>query len=113
MKKNASSSRSGLFTLRALLACALFGLAALFVVVAFAADPPTGTITPAGPNLTWTGTGSQPTGGAEDSCEEGVSCDSFALTISGTAADWIAAHKQVHVEINWTSPTSDYDLYVH
>ncbi len=44
---------------------------------------------------------------------EGTNCDSFALTISGTAADWVAAGKQVHVQINWSLPATDYDMYVH
>ncbi len=113
--KDKSSSQSGLFTLRAVLACALF-LAAGFVTFAvFAAAPAGGTIGTAGPNLAWTGTatGIPPTGGAEDACDEGVNCDSYALTISGTPADWVAAAKQVHVQIDWALPSSDYDLYVH
>lgn len=108
-----SSSQSGIFTPRALLALVFICASAFLVYVSFAADPPSGTITPGSGNVTWTGTGSQPTGGAEDACEEGVSCDSFELTISGTPADWAAAAKLVHVEINWSLPTSDYDLYVH
>ncbi len=33
------------------------------------------------------------------------------MTLSGTPADW--SGKLAHVEINWLSPTTDYDLYVH
>ncbi len=44
---------------------------------------------------------------------EGTNCDSYALTIAGTQADWVAAAKQVHVQINGGLPSSDYDLYVH
>lgn len=89
---------------------------ALFLLLSvFAASPPNGTITPTGPNLAWTGTapGVPPTGGAEDACVEGTNCDSYALTISGVPADWIAAGKQVHVQINWSLPATDYDMYVH
>jgi hypothetical protein len=112
MKKSAST-QSGIFILRVVLVCSLLTLSALLGFLAFAAAPPGGTIGPAGPNLTWVGTatGVPPTGGAEDACEEGTNCDSFALTLSGTPADWIG--KQVHVQINWTLPATDYDMYVH
>jgi hypothetical protein len=81
--------------------------------LSFAASPSGGTITPSGPTLTWngTGTGIPPTAGGESSCTEGVNCDSYALTISNTPSDWTG--KQVHVQINWTLPATDYDMYVH
>ncbi|MEP6821275.1 MAG: hypothetical protein ABI946_02890 [Chthoniobacterales bacterium] len=109
------SLQSGRTIVRALLGCVLLFASALLGYLAIAASPGGGAISPAGPNLTWTGTapGVPPTGGAEDACQEGVNCDSYALTISGTPADWIAAAKQVHVQINWTLPATDYDLYVH
>jgi hypothetical protein len=112
MKKKATH-QSGIFNFRLALACALVSASALIGYWALAADPTGGTIGPAGPNLTWVGTatGVPPTGGAEDACEEGTNCDSFALTLSGTPADWIG--KQVHVQINWTLPATDYDMYVH
>ena len=44
------------------------------------------------------------------SCVEGVNCDSFALTIDGTADDWTG--KVARIRINWLLPTTDYDLYV-
>ncbi|MFZ1220487.1 MAG: hypothetical protein WAO00_14430, partial [Chthoniobacterales bacterium] len=114
MKKSAST-QSGIFILRAVVACACLMLSALLGFLAFAADPPAGTIGPAGPDLTWTGTGTgiPPTGGGEDSCDEGTNCDSFKLTVTGTPADWAAANKVIHVQINWSSPSTDYDMYVH
>jgi hypothetical protein len=114
MKKPASL-RFGAFTLRLTLASALLALSGLISFFAFASDPPAGNIGPSGPTVNWsgTGTGTPPTGGAEDACEEGQNCDSFKLTITGTPADWAAAVKVVHVQINWTSPSTDYDLYVH
>lgn len=97
--------------LLAFLFCAIgVGLAML----SFAANPPGGTITPTATSpVTWQGTapGVPPTGGGEESCEEGVNCDTFKLTISGTPADWVA--KQVKVRIQWLTPASDYDLSVH
>ncbi len=113
--KTKSPGQSGLITLRSFLACTLFCGSLFLILATFAASPSGGNITPTGPNLAWTGTASgiPPTGGAEDACEEGTNCDSYALTISGVPADWIAASKQVHVQINWSLPASDYDLYVH
>ena len=105
-----------MFRLRALLACALFLAAGLFTFIAVGANPPSGTITPSTTSpVTWTGTatGIPPAAGGESTCVEGTSCDSFSLTISGTPADWVAAAKQVHVQINWTSPSTDYDMYIH
>jgi hypothetical protein len=113
--KKCATDQSGIFLLRSILACGFLALSALLGFLAFAADPPAGTISPTGATLTWvgTGTGAPPTGGGEESCEEGTNCDSFKLTISGTPADWAAAVKVVHVQINWATPSTDYDLYVH
>src|SRR5207253_502060 len=110
-----SSSQSGLINVRFLLALLLCAFGASIGWMSFAASPTGGTISTSGPTLTWTGTGTgtPPTGGGESDCTEGVNCDSYNLTISGTSADWTAAGKQVHVQINWTSPSTDYDLYVH
>ncbi|CAN5560359.1 hypothetical protein BH18VER2_BH18VER2_06220 [soil metagenome] len=113
--KTKPAVHSGLFTVRGVVACAFLSSALFLLLSVFAASPPSGTITPTGTNLAWTGTASgiPPTGGGEASCVEGTNCDSFALTISGTPADWIAAGKQVHVQINWSLPATDYDMYVH
>ena len=113
--KTTSSKQCGIFILRSILAFSFLTLSVGLGFLALAANPPAGTITPAGPSRAWTGTASgiPPTGGGESSCTEGTNCDSFKLTISGAPADWIAASKQVHVQINWASPSSDYDMYVH
>lgn len=113
--KKTTAIYSGLVILRLVVACACVTISALLGLLALAADPPSGTISPSGPNLTWNGTASgiPPTGGGEASCEEGTNCDSFTLTVSGTPADWAAAGKVVHIQINWASPTTDYDMYVH
>lgn len=113
--KKILSPNSGFVTVRVLFVFVLCALGGGLAVFSFAANPAAGTIGPSGPTRTWVGTASgvPPTAGGESSCTEGVNCDSFKLTISGTPADWIAAGKQVHVQINWTSPASDYDMYVH
>ena len=108
------ASQSGLFTLRALLGCALVSISALLAVISFAANPKEGTVTPSTTDtLTWKGTvsGVPPTGGG--ACVEGTNCDSFKLTISGTPEEWVAAGKQVVVRIDWLANANDYDLTVH
>lgn len=103
----------------ALIGCvAILGFALVTGPIAHASDPTSGTITPASTPLTWRGTAIA--GGvlnapivlpAEDLCEEGVTCDTFYLNLSGTPADWTG--KQVHINISWLAPAHDYDLYVH
>ncbi len=97
---------------RLLVALALMMSSSAFVYMAIAANPSSGTITPAGPTLTWVGTGNglPPAAGGRADCIEGQNCDSYTLTISGNPADWVG--KQVKVRINNTLPSTDYDLYV-
>lgn len=84
-----------------------------------ASSPAAGTINAnATAPLTWTGTGvaggalNAPVGvGAEDLCQEGLNCDTFTLTVGGTAADW--SGKLIRVKIEWMLPVTDYDLYIH
>jgi hypothetical protein len=99
----------------ALLATALPGLKS-----SSASSPSGATINPtATTTLTWVGTATG--GGAlntplgltnpEDLCQEGLTCDTFTLTVGGTQADW--SGKLVHIKIEWLLPVTDYDLYIH
>jgi hypothetical protein len=76
------------------------------------ATPPSGTVTATGPAIAWdgdaVGTGSA---SGESTCTDGVNCDSFELTVGGTAADW--ADKRVAVRIAPPSSNDDYDLVIH
>lgn len=79
-----------------------------------ASSPGSGAISPGGPSVTWSGMPADyvnPVSASEANCQDGASCDTFTLTVSGTQADW--AGKQIHVQIDWTSPTFDYALSVH
>jgi hypothetical protein len=87
-----------------------------------ASSPNSGTVTLTSAPLNWKGTATA--GGAlgdpllglvtsEDMCIEGTSCDTFMLTIGGSASDWINAKKLVHVHLGWTLPTQDFDVYIH
>ena len=87
-----------------------------------ASNPSNGTLTLTSSSLTWKGTaiggGAQNDAGlglfgAEDLCQEGITCDTYTLTISGAPADWANAKKLVHVHLGWTIPTQDFDLYIH
>jgi len=69
-----------------------------------AADPGAGTLSPAGPSVTWNGLAvdyANPVSASEQNCQDGVNCDTFKLTLSGTPADW--AGKLVHIQIDWLS----------
>lgn len=113
--KKTPPSESGFSRLRVLFAVILCTIGASLAMISFAADPPSGSITPASSPVTWngTGTGIPPAAGGEPDCEEGVNCDTFELTISGTPGDWTASNKQVKVRIQWLLNSSDYDLVVH
>jgi hypothetical protein len=91
---------------------ALVGGALLLAPAAHAAQPASGSIGPAtGGDVFWMGTGTAGGADGEANCVEGVSCDSYTLTVTGTAADW--AHRKVRVELGWGSPTSDFDMFIH
>lgn len=120
----ANRIRSSRVTLRALIAAGF--MAALIVAVlpslktTRASSPASATITATTSTpVTWTGTGvaggalNAPLGliGGEDLCQEGLSCDTFTLTVGGTPADW--SGKLIRIKIAWLLPVTDYDLYIH
>jgi hypothetical protein len=76
-----------------------------------AANPTSGTITPSSPPVTWMATAAGGASNGEDTCVEGVNCDTFTLTVSGTPADW--AGKKINVSISWVVAANDYDLFIH
>ncbi len=113
--REASRVFIALIFLAALLAPALPGINSTS-----ASSPSGATINPTATTpLTWIGTATG--GGAlnaplglinpEDLCQEGLTCDTFTLTVGGTAADW--SGKLIRVKIEWLLPVTDYDLYIH
>ena len=112
MKKN-HASESGIFNPRVFAAFALCSAAALLAMLTFAANPNSGTVGPTSAPLTWDGTAPGGASASESTCVEGVNCDTFTLTLSGTKADW--ANKQAHVAIKWEDPAgvADFDMYIH
>src|ERR1700687_4993072 len=98
-------------TVRLLVAVGML-LGPLQAPVLRAAAPPTATVSPiAGSSATWTGTATGGASATEGTCQEGLNCDTFTLTVSGSPADW--AGKVILIRIGWKIAANDYDLYVH
>ena len=76
-----------------------------------AANPTSGTITLASAPLSWDGTAVGGTHNGEATCVEGVNCDTFTLTVTGTPTEW--AGKQIQITMTWVVLAHDYDVYVH
>jgi hypothetical protein len=76
-----------------------------------AANPSAKPIDPTSAPITWDGTAAGGAYNGESTCVEGVNCDTFTLTVSGTPADW--AGKQIKITISWVVLANDYDVYVH
>ncbi|HEV7799042.1 MAG TPA: sialidase family protein, partial [Pyrinomonadaceae bacterium] len=118
MNSNALKGRApGLRTLFVFVALALTAGSSLFLFNTRAANPASGSIGPTigGTPVTWlgdvTGTGAEL---GEAQCIDdgpGKNCDSFALTVTGTQADWTS--KVLKVRINWSLGSNDYDVYIH
>jgi hypothetical protein len=82
------------------------------------ADPPAGTVgATKGDAVAWVGTapgGVSPgpqLGDHDGFCQDGVNCEYFVLTLTGTPADWQGL--AVRVFLRWNLIANDYDLYVH
>src|SRR5438094_10129748 len=114
MKKISSS-----MTARATIGALFFVIGVFLVVFAFfatglrSATPSAGTLNPGGPTITWAGTA---TGGGstdESTCVEGVNCDTFVLTLSGTPTNWHGLKARLVISCADPSGLSDYDVYVH
>ncbi|HEY0003815.1 MAG TPA: hypothetical protein VGB17_03305, partial [Pyrinomonadaceae bacterium] len=78
-----------------------------------AALPAGATLSPSATEpVIWTGTATGPASAMSTaaSCREGVDCDTFALSLDGSAADW--ANRAVRIKISWKLAATDYDLYL-
>ena len=77
------------------------------------ATPTAGTLNPTGPTVTWVGTA---VGGGsldESTCVEGVNCDTYILTLSGSPTDWTGLKARIVISCPDPTGLTDYDLYVH
>src|SRR5437667_3713521 len=115
MKKIPSHSIAARATIGALFFVAgiflfVFGL---FTARLQSAMPSSGTLNPGGPAVNWVGTA---VGGGsldESTCVEGVNCDTFVLTLSGTPTNWSGLKARLVISCADPSGLSDYDVYVH
>src|SRR6266705_894873 len=115
MKKISYSSMTARATIGA-----LFFVTGIFLIVfglftarLHSAQPSSGTLNPAGPQVNWVGTA---VGGGsldESTCVDGVNCDTFVVTLSGTPTNWTGLNAHIVVSCADPSGLSDYDVYVH
>src|SRR5438046_9127605 len=115
MKKTSSTSIAA----RAIIG-ALFFVTGIFLIVfglftarLHSAMPAAGTLNSGGPALNWVGTAVGGGSTDESTCVEGVNCDTFTLTLSGTPSNWSGLKARVVISCADPSGTSDYDVYVH
>src|SRR5438477_7076227 len=86
---------------------------ALFTTGLRSATPSSGTLNPTGPALNWAGTAAGGGSLDESTCVEGVNCDTFPLTLSGTPSNWSGLKARIVISCADPSGLSDYDVYVH
>src|SRR5947207_14693602 len=84
-----------------------------FTAQLHSAQPASGTLNPGGPQLNWVGTAAGGGSLDESTCVEGVNCDTFTLTLSGTPSNWSGLKARVVISCADPSGTTDYDVYVH
>src|SRR5438105_12370678 len=89
MKKISSST-----TARATFGALFFVIGVVLAVFAFfatglrSATPSAGTLNPTAATINWAGTAAGGGSLDESTCVEGVNCDTFILTLSGTPTNW-------------------------
>jgi hypothetical protein len=89
----------------------LFGLS-LASIPAHASNPSSTTLGPTnGASASWAGSGVTGATTDETTCVNGVDCDTFTITLSGSPANY--ANLVLSIKIGWTLGTNDYDVYVH
>ena len=86
---------------------------ALFTTGLRSATPSAGTLNPGGPTVNWAGTAVGGGSTDESTCVEGVNCDTFILTLSGTPTTWTGRKARIVISDADPSGATDYDLYVH
>src|SRR6184192_2232823 len=106
-------------TARATIGALFFVIGGFLVVFAFfatglrSATPSAGTLSPGGPTVNWAGTAAGGGSLDESTCVDGVNCDTFLVTLSGTPTNWTGLKARIVVSCADPSGLSDYDLYVH
>src|SRR5438093_3952778 len=115
MKKISTPSVTGRATIGAL----FFVIGVFLAVFAFfttslrSATPNSGTLNPTGPAGNWVGTAAGGGSLDESTCVEGVNCDTFLVTLSGTPTNCTGLKARIVISCAEPSGGSDYDVYVH
>src|SRR5438552_12658955 len=111
MKKLSSTSMTARATIGA-----LFFVTGIFLIVfglfttrLHSAMPSSGTLNPGGSQLNWVGTAVGGGSVDESTCVEGVNCDTFAVTLSGTPSNWSGLKARIVVSSADPSGLTDYD----
>src|SRR5437762_13747219 len=86
---------------------------ALFTTGLRSAQPSSGTLNPGGPVVNWAGTAVGGGSTDESTCVEGVNCDTFWVTLSGTPTSWSGLEARIVISDADPSALTAYDLYVH
>src|ERR1051326_8532976 len=130
-----STSRSGMFTTRAVFACTLFSVALLlgtFSFFSFASNPTSGTITESNHSQSYTAgpfnvsnqtpvieldSGPECHAGGAPGGDQAQPCDDYALTVT-LPQGFTALHPAASIKVSmfWTDAgagQSDYDLYIY
>src|SRR5437868_9029893 len=115
MKKISSPSMTARATIGA-----LFFVTGIFLIVfglftarLHSAMPSSGTLNPGGPTVNWVGTAAGGSSLDESTCVEGVNCDTFILSLSGTPSNWTGLKARIVISCTDPSGLTDYDVYVH
>ncbi|CAN5706339.1 hypothetical protein BH20VER1_BH20VER1_20630 [soil metagenome] len=105
--------KSRQYTAVTLLLAATFIASFALVPRSRSAAPGSGTLSSTGSPVTWVGTApGVPPSLDESTCVEGVNCDTFVLTLSGTPADWVG--KKARIVVSAANPiVTDYDVFIH
>jgi len=91
----------------ALLGAAL--LSGFLAATGVAATPASDTISTSDTTSAWSGALLTGANADESTCVEGVTCDTFILTLA--PGDY--TNRRIQVRIEWLLPANDYDLYIH
>src|SRR5437868_15324157 len=115
MKKISSPSMTARATIGA-----LFFVTGIFLIVfglftarLHSAQPSSGTLNPGGPQVNWVGTAAGGGSLDESTCVDGVNCDTFILSLSGTPSNWTGLKARIVISCTDPSGLTDYDVYVH
>src|SRR5256885_852175 len=115
MKKISSPSMTARATIGA-----LFFVTGIFLIVfglftarLHSAMPSSGTLNAGGPTVNWVGMAAGGISLDESTCVEGVTCDTFILSLSRTPSNWTGLKARIVISCTDPSGLTDYDVYVH